>query len=73
MTAAIERKAKEERPARYWFPAKEKGSLSKAKLAEVAVLSMDILKISPEDLPSTRSVLALVDGKMIYDSHVLRR
>jgi predicted amidohydrolase YtcJ len=55
------------------FAAKEKGTLAKGKLADLAVLSTDIFKVPPGALPNTKSMLTLVDGKIIYDAHELRR
>jgi predicted amidohydrolase YtcJ len=52
---------------------KEKGTLAAGKLADLAVLSQDIFKVPPEDLPKTSSLLTLVDGKIIYDAGVLGR
>lgn len=55
------------------FAEKEKGTLATGKLADLAVLSQDIFKAPPGDLPKTTSVLTLVDGKIIYDAGVLVR
>ena len=55
------------------FAEKEKGTLATGKLADLAVLSQDIFKVPPRDLPNTSSVLTLVDGKIIYDARVLGR
>jgi predicted amidohydrolase YtcJ len=55
------------------FADKEKGTLAPGMLADLAVLSQDIFKASPGDLPKTSSVLTLVDGKIIYDAGVLVR
>ena len=52
---------------------KEKGTLAKGKLADLAVLSQDIFHVPPENLPNTSSVLTLVDGKIVYDAGMLRR
>jgi predicted amidohydrolase YtcJ len=48
------------------FAEKDKGSLAPGKLADLAVLSQDIFKVPPPELPKTRSVLTMVGGKVIY-------
>ena len=53
------------------FAEREKGSLETGKLADLAVLSQDIFAVSLEQLPSTRSVLTMVGGKVVYDAHAL--
>ena len=53
------------------FAEKEKGSLEPGKLADLAVLSQDIFKVPPPDLPRTESVLTLVGGKVVYDAKVV--
>jgi predicted amidohydrolase YtcJ len=45
----------------------EKGSLKKGKLADLAVLSLDIFKATPEQLPGTRSFLTMLGGKITYE------
>lgn len=42
------------------------GTLEVGKLADLAVLSQDIFKVSNEDLPKTESVLTMVGGKIAY-------
>jgi predicted amidohydrolase YtcJ len=54
------------------FTEHEKGTLELGKLADIAVLSQDIFDVAPDKLPSTRSVLTIVGGRVIYDSHELR-
>jgi predicted amidohydrolase YtcJ len=54
------------------FAEKDKGSLERGKLADLAVLSQDIFTIPPQDLPKTESVLTLVGGKVVYDAHAVR-
>jgi predicted amidohydrolase YtcJ len=53
------------------FAEKDKGSLEPGKLADLAVLSQDILQISLQDLPKTESVLTMVGGKVVYDAKIL--
>jgi predicted amidohydrolase YtcJ len=49
------------------FKEKEKGSLRKGMLADLAVLSQDIFTIGLNQLPATESVLTIVDGKVVYE------
>jgi predicted amidohydrolase YtcJ len=42
------------------------GTLEPGKLADLAVLSQDVFKVSNEDLPKTESVLTIVGGKIAY-------
>jgi predicted amidohydrolase YtcJ len=42
------------------------GTLEVGKLADLAVLSQDIFKVSNDDLPKTESVLTIVGGKIAY-------
>ncbi len=44
-----------------------KGSLEPGKLADLAVLSEDLLKISPEKILGTKVDLTMVDGKVVYE------
>jgi hypothetical protein len=53
------------------FAEKDKGSLEPGKLADLAVLSQDIFKVSDEELPKTASLLTIVGGKVVYDSRTL--
>ena len=53
------------------FTEKDKGTLEPGKLADLAVLSQDIFKVSAADLPKTESVLTLVGGKVVYDAGVI--
>jgi predicted amidohydrolase YtcJ len=50
------------------FAEKDKGSLEPGKLADLAVLSQDIFRVPPGELPKTESVLTLVGGKIVYDA-----
>jgi predicted amidohydrolase YtcJ len=50
------------------FAEKEKGSLEPGKLADLAVLSQDIFRVPPDELPKTESVLTMVGGKIVYDA-----
>jgi predicted amidohydrolase YtcJ len=55
------------------FAEQDKGTLLPGKLADLAVLSQDIFKVPPPELPKTESVLTLVGGAVIYDAGVLGR
>jgi len=50
----------------------DKGVLAPGKLADLAVLSQDIFKVPTSDIPQTTSLLTIVNGKVAYDSHVLK-
>ena len=45
-----------------------KGTLAPGMLADLAILSQDIFKIPAADLPSTNSVLTIVNGKVVHES-----
>jgi predicted amidohydrolase YtcJ len=47
-----------------------KGTLEPGKLADLAVLSQDIFRISEDLLPKTESVLTMVNGRIIYTNGV---
>jgi len=44
------------------------GRLVPGLAANLAVLSQDILRVSAQDLPATRSLLTLVDGVVVYEA-----
>jgi predicted amidohydrolase YtcJ len=50
------------------FAEKEKGTLAKGMLADIAVLSQDIFTIPAQQLPATVSVMTVIDGKIVYQS-----
>ena len=47
------------------FAEKKRGTLEPGKLADLAVLSQNILEIPAEALPATEAVLTMVGGKII--------
>lgn len=49
------------------FKEKEKGTLMHGMLADLAVLSQDIFTIPSQQLPATKSVLTMIDGKIVYE------
>ncbi len=51
------------------FKENEKGTLAKGMLADLAVLSKDIFTIPVPQLPSIKSVLTIVDGKIVYQNN----
>jgi predicted amidohydrolase YtcJ len=51
------------------YAAKEdtlKGSITAGKLADITVLSKDIMTIPDDDIPSTQAVYTIVGGKVVY-------
>jgi hypothetical protein len=54
------------------FAENEKGTIAAGKLADLAVLSQDIFRVPVDDLPDTKSVLTIVDGKIAYDAGALK-
>jgi predicted amidohydrolase YtcJ len=53
------------------FAEKEKGTLEPGKFADLAVLSQDIFKVLPQDIPQTESLLTIVGGRVAYSSGAL--
>jgi predicted amidohydrolase YtcJ len=43
-----------------------KGSLTPGKLADITVLSQDILTIPEDEIPTTEVVYTIVGGKVMY-------
>ncbi|MEP6686399.1 MAG: amidohydrolase [Verrucomicrobiota bacterium] len=50
------------------FQEKEKGSIEIGKLADLTVLSNDIMKISEPEILKTRCVMTVIGGEIIYES-----
>ncbi len=50
---------------------KRKGRIAPGMLADLAILSQDILSVPIEALPGTRSLLTLVDGRIAYQDPAL--
>jgi predicted amidohydrolase YtcJ len=48
------------------FAEDKKGSLVPGKLADMAVLSQDIFTVPAQQLMTTRSVLTIIDGKIVF-------
>jgi predicted amidohydrolase YtcJ len=55
-----------------WFMRMEDklGSIEPGKLADLAVLSDDYLKVTDEQLKRIRSVMTVVDGKIVHDAGI---
>ena len=54
------------------FEEQNKGTLTVGKVADLAVLSQDIFEIPVPALLQTKSVLTMVNGKIVYDAQVLK-
>jgi len=51
------------------FEEKIKGSIEPGKLADMAVLSSDILTIDPAEIAKVKVAMTVFDGRVIYDRH----
>ena len=49
------------------FEEKEKGSIEPGKLADMVVLSDDILTIKPEKIQNVKVLMTVFDGKIVYE------
>jgi hypothetical protein len=49
------------------FAEGEKGMLKTGMLADMALLSQDIFRVAPSDLPKTTSMLTMVNGRIVHD------
>ena len=45
---------------------KERGSIEAGKLADLAVLSQDILSVAPDAIRDTKALMTVVGGKVVY-------
>ena len=52
--------------ARIMGVADERGSIEAGRLADLAILSQDILDMPPETIRNTRALLTMVGGKIVY-------
>jgi predicted amidohydrolase YtcJ len=50
------------------FAERDKGKIKAGMLADMALLSQDIFKVPPPDLPRTVSVLTIVNGRIVHSS-----
>ncbi|WP_394829478.1 amidohydrolase [Pendulispora albinea] len=55
------------------FTDDRKGTLAPGMLADFAVLSQDVFRVTPAQLPATRSVLTVIGGKVVWDAGALHR
>ena len=55
-------------PAYAAFEEKDKGSIEAGKLADLTILSDDIMKIPAPDILRTRCLMTVVGGETVYDS-----
>ena len=53
------------------FQEQDKGSLTKGKFADLAVLSQDIFTVPLNELMKTRSILTLVNGEIAFDAGLI--
>jgi predicted amidohydrolase YtcJ len=45
---------------------RERGSIEQGKLADLAVLSQDVLSVSPDAIRDTKALMTVVGGKVVY-------
>ena len=50
------------------FEEKSKGSISIGKVADLTVLSKNLLKVAPKEFLTTNVIYTIVDGKIVYQS-----
>jgi predicted amidohydrolase YtcJ len=50
------------------FAERDKGMLKSGMLADMALLSQDIFKVPPSELPRTVSILTIVNGKVVHSA-----
>ena len=49
------------------FAEREKGTIARGMLADIAVLSQDIFTVAASELPGTESLLTIIDGRVAYE------
>ena len=54
------------RNARIQGVERERGSIEVGKLADLAVLSQDILNVPPDAIRDTKALMTVVGGKIVY-------
>jgi predicted amidohydrolase YtcJ len=55
-------------PAFAAFEENEKGSIEVGKLADLTVLSNDIMKVPEADILKTRCLMTVINGEVVYDA-----
>ena len=55
-------------PAFAAFEEKDKGTVEVGKLADLTVLSADIMKIAEPEILTTRCVMTVIGGEIVYES-----
>lgn len=50
------------------FAERQKGTLAPGMLADLAMLSQDIFKAAPPELPKTTSLLTIIGGRIVHES-----
>jgi predicted amidohydrolase YtcJ len=55
------------------FKEEDKGILAQGMLADLIVLSQDVMAAASSELPKTRSVLTVVGGEVVYDALELKQ
>ena len=46
----------------------ELGSIAPGKLADIVILSRDILRIDPKEIEKVRVVMTIMDGRVVYET-----
>ena len=54
--------------AYFTFDEDRRGSLEPGKLADLAVLSDDLLTVPEDDIPNLHSLLTMVGGRVVYQN-----
>jgi predicted amidohydrolase YtcJ len=60
-------------PAYAAFQEEEKGSIAAGKLADLTILSDDIMKIPEPDILRTRCLMTVIGGEIAFDSGEIRK
>ncbi|HSH39489.1 MAG TPA: amidohydrolase family protein, partial [Chthoniobacterales bacterium] len=55
-------------PAFAAFEEKERGTIETGKLADLTVLSADIMKIPEAEILKTRCVMTVIGGEVVYEA-----
>ena len=50
------------------FQENEKGTIASGKLADLVILSQDILKIDPNEIDKVKVVMTIMDGRVVYEA-----